>query len=246
MEISLEGRAVVTGAATGIGRATAEAARDAGAEVVAVDRSAEGLASLAGMQTLLVDLSDDHQRAELIAQMHGARYLVNAAGLMRMKNILDFTPKDIRDIYAVNFEAVWDLTSGIGRHMPAGGAIVNLSSVSARLPTTLETAVYASSKAAVISLTRSFAYAFAPQDVRVNTVLPGIINTDMQDHVLAELARLRRTTVEEISTTRMNMVPLNREAQPSECASLICFLLSDLAGYITGQAIVQDGGIVTG
>lgn len=246
MEISLEGLAVVTGAATGIGRATAEAARDAGAEVIAVDRSTEGLASLSGVQTLLVDLSDEHQRADLIAQTHGARYLVNAAGLMRMKNILDFTPKDIRDIYAVNFEAVWDLTSGIGRHMPAGGSIVNLSSVSARLPTTLETAVYASSKAAVISLTRSFAYAFAPQNVRVNTVLPGIINTDMQDQVLAELARLRNISVEEISTTRMNMVPLNREAQPSECASLICFLLSDLAGYITGQAIVQDGGIVTG
>ena len=246
MEISLAGRAVVTGAATGIGRATAEAARDAGAEVIAVDRSAEGLASLSGMQTLTVDLADEGQRAELMAQVRGARYLVNAAGVMRMKSILDFTPQDIRDIYAVNFEAVWDLTSGIGRHMPAGGSIVNLSSVSARLPTTLETAVYASSKAAVVSLTRSFAYAFAPQDVRVNTVLPGIINTDMQDHVLAELARLRGITVEQISTTRLAMVPLHREAQPSECATLICFLLSDLAGYITGQAIVQDGGIVTG
>ena len=246
MEISLDGRAVVTGAATGIGRATAEAARDAGAEVIAVDRSAEGLASLSGMETLTVDLADEAQRAALIAQVRGARYLVNAAGVMRMKHILDFTPQDIRDIYAVNFEAVWDLTSGIGRHMPPGGSIVNLSSVSARLPTTLETAVYASSKAAVVSLTRSFAYAFAPQDVRVNTVLPGIINTDMQDHVLAELARLRGITVEQISSTRLNMVPLHREAQPSECATLICFLLSDLAGYITGQAIVQDGGIVTG
>ena len=157
MEISLDGRAVVTGAATGIGRATAEAARDAGAEVIAVDRSAEGLASLSGMQTLTVDLAHEEQRAELIAQVRGARYLVNAAGVMRMKHILDFTPQDIRDIYAVNFEAVWDLTSGIGRHMPPGGSIVNLSSVSARLPTTLETAVYASSNAAVDSLTRSFA-----------------------------------------------------------------------------------------
>lgn len=246
MEISLSGRAVVTGAATGIGRATAELLAEAGAEVVAVDRNAEGLASLRGMQTVCVDLADDGQRAELIAAFEGVTYLVNAAGMMRMKNIFDFTAQDIRDIYAVNVEAVWELTSGFGQQMPNGGAIVNLSSVSARLPTTLETAVYASSKAAVVCLTRSFAYALAPRNVRVNAILPGIINTEMQGHVLSELARLRDTTVEDISQTRLGMVPLRREAQPSECASLICFLLSDQASYLTGQAIVQDGGIVTG
>ena len=82
--------------------------------------------------------------------------------------------------------------------------------------------------------------------MRVNAILPGIINTEMQDHVLDELARLRGTTVEGISQTRLGMVPLRREAQPSECASLICFLLSEQASYLTGQAIVQDGGIVTG
>lgn len=246
MEIALSGRAVVTGAASGIGRATAEALRDSGAEVLAVDRSAEGLVSLQGMETRCVDLADDAQRAELIEYARGARYLVNAAGVMRMKHILDFDAQDIRAIYAVNVEALWELTSGVGRHMPSGGAIVNLSSVSARLPTTLETAVYASSKAAVISITRSFAYAFAPENVRVNAVLPGIINTDMQNHVLAELARLRGTSVEEVSRLRMQMVPLGREAQPAETAGLVCFLLSDLAAYITGQAITQDGGIVTG
>jgi NAD(P)-dependent dehydrogenase (short-subunit alcohol dehydrogenase family) len=246
MEISLSGRAVVTGAATGIGRASAELLREAGADVVAVDRNAEALAALVGMDTMCVDLADADQRAELIDGCKGARYLVNAAGMMRMKDIFDFTAQDIRDIYAVNVEAVWELTSGLGRHMPEGGAIVNLSSVSARLPTTLETAVYASSKAAVVSLTRSFAYALAPRKVRVNAILPGIINTEMQDQVLSELARLRGTTVEEIARRRLEMVPLGREAAPAECAALICFLLSDTASYLTGQAIVQDGGIVTG
>jgi NAD(P)-dependent dehydrogenase (short-subunit alcohol dehydrogenase family) len=246
MEITLTGRAVITGAASGIGRAVAEAARDAGAEVIAVDRSADGLATLQGVQTRVVDLADERQRLALADEVHGARYLVNAAGMMRMAHILDVTAQDIRDIYAVNVEAVWDLTSRVGRNMSSGGSIVNLSSVSARLPTTLETAVYASSKAAVISITRSFAYAFAPQNVRVNAVLPGIINTEMQDQVLAELARLRSVTVAEISATRLNMVPLHREAQPSECAGLVCFLLSDLSSYMTGQAILQDGGIVTG
>lgn len=246
MEISLSGQAVVTGAATGIGRATAELLREAGADVLAVDRNAEGMADLVGMDTMCVDLADDDQRAALIDGCKGARYLVNAAGMMRMKDIFDFTAQDIRDIYAVNVEAVWELTSGIGRHMTEGGAIVNLSSVSARLPTTLETAVYASSKAAVVSLTRSFAYALAPRKVRVNAILPGIIKTEMQDQVLSELARLRSITVDEIARLRLGMVPLGREAEPAECAALICFLLSDISSYLTGQAIVQDGGIVTG
>jgi len=230
----------------GIGRATAELLSESGADVIAVDRNSEGLATLRGMRTVCMDLADDDQRAELLAEYRGARYLVNAAGMMRMKDIFDFTAQDIRDIYAVNVEAVWDLTSGFGKHMPSDGAIVNLSSVSARLPTTLETAVYASSKAAVVSLTRSFAYALASRNVRVNAVLPGIINTEMQDHVLAELARLRATTIEAISEARLGMVPLHREAEPRECAGLICFLLSEYASYLTGQAIVQDGGIVTG
>ena len=155
MEISLSGRAIVTGAASGIGRATAQLLAEAGAEVVAVDRDGDGLASLSGMQTVCVDLADDAERAELIATFQGVKFLVNAAGMMRMKNIFDFTAQDIRDIYAVNVDAVWELTSGLGQHIPNGGAIVNLSSVSARLPTTLETAVYASSKAAVVSMVQA-------------------------------------------------------------------------------------------
>lgn len=76
---------------------------------------------------------------------------------MRMKKILDFTAQDVRDIYDVNLEALWELTSGLGRHIPNGGAIVNLSSVSARLPAPSDTTVHASSKAAVVYITRSFA-----------------------------------------------------------------------------------------
>ncbi len=130
----LSGIAVVTGAAGGIGRATAMRLRDDGLDVIAVDRNAGGLATLQGVRALVADLASIRDRDAVVAAAAGARYLVNAAGIIRLKNIFDCTVQDIRDIYAVNVEAVWDLVSRIGRTLPTGGAIVNLSSISAKLP----------------------------------------------------------------------------------------------------------------
>lgn len=236
----------MTGAASGIGRATAlRLARD-GVDVIAVDRDAQRLADpeLAGVRTLAVDLATEDGRDAVVAAAGTPTMLVNAAGIIRLKPILDFTVQDVRDIYAVNVEAVWDLCSRIGRVMPSGGAIVNVSSVSAKLPSTQETAVYASSKAAVLSITKSFAYAFAPRNVRVNAVCPGIMDTPMQDLVIARLAEIRGVTPESISDGRQATVPLGRGAHPDECAGLIAFLLSDEAAYMTGQGINQTGGLV--
>lgn len=238
--------AVVTGAASGIGRATAlRLARD-GVDVLAVDRDGTRLAEgeLASLRSLAVDLATETGRDAVVAAASGATMLVNAAGLIRLKDILDFTVQDIRDIYAVNVEAVWDLCSRIGRDMPSGGAIVNVSSVSAKAPVTPETGVYASSKAAVVSITKSFAYAYAPRNVRVNAVCPGIMDTPMQELVIARLAEIRGVTTQSISDGRQGTVPLGRGAHPDECAGLIAFLLSDEASYMTGQAINQTGGMV--
>ena len=238
--------AVVTGAASGIGRATALRLSRDGADVIAVDRDEAGLAGadLAGVRTLVAGLSTDAGRDAVVDAAGAADMLVNAAGFIRLKPLLDFTVQDVRDIYAVNVEAVWDLCSRIGRVMPGGGAIVNVSSVSAKLPSTQETAVYASSKAAVLSITKSFAYAFASRNVRVNAICPGIMDTPMQDLVIAKLAEIRGVTPEHIADVRMATVPLGRGAHPDECAGLIAFLLSDEAGYMTGQAINQTGGMV--
>jgi NAD(P)-dependent dehydrogenase (short-subunit alcohol dehydrogenase family) len=239
-------RAVVTGAASGIGQAVAHRLLREGAAVIAADRDASGLEPVvaAGATPFVGDLSRDADRDRLVDAGAGVDYLVNAAGIIRLKPILEFTVQDIRDIYAINVEATWDLVSRIGRTMPAGGAIVNLSSSSAKLATTTEAAVYASSKTAVLSITRSFAYAFAPQGVRVNAICPGIIDTPMQDKVLADVAAKRGLTVEELSTARNKTVPLGRAASAGECAGAIWFLLSDEAGYMTGQAINYTGGLV--
>jgi NAD(P)-dependent dehydrogenase (short-subunit alcohol dehydrogenase family) len=239
-------RAIVTGAASGIGLAVARRLLREGATVLAVDVNAEGLRAIAaeGADVLVANLARPEDRDRVTAAGAGAHYLVNAAGIIRLKPIFELTLQDFHDIYAVNVEATWDLCQRIGPLLAPGGAIVNLSSSSAKLATTTEAAIYASSKAAVLSITRSFAYALASRPVRVNAICPGIIDTPMQDAVLARVAAARGTTVEELAAARNASVPLGRSASADECAGAIWFLLSDEAAYMTGQAVNFTGGLV--
>lgn len=241
-----QSRALVTGAASGIGLAVCRRLLREGVAVVAVDRNEAGLAPLAesGASTLIADLAEVADRDRVIAAGEGVDYLVNAAGIIRLRPITEFTVQDWRDIYAVNAEAVFFLCQGIGPLMAAGGAIVNLSSSSAKLATTTEAAIYASSKAAVLSITRSFAYALADRPVRVNAICPGIVDTPMQDRVLEEVARARGTTPAALSEARNRMVPLGRASSADECAALVWFLCSAESAYMTGQAINFTGGLV--
>jgi NAD(P)-dependent dehydrogenase (short-subunit alcohol dehydrogenase family) len=240
-------RAVVTGAASGIGRAAAERLMREGVSVLAVDRDAARLESLgkAGASILVADLASEDDREQVVAAGDGADYLVNSAGIIRIKPILEFTVDDWREIFAVNAEAVFFLCQQLGSRLRDGGAIVNLSSSSAKLATTVEVAIYAASKTTVTSITRSFAYAYAPRRIRVNAICPGIVDTPMQDRVLAEVAPLRGQTAEKLSEIRTAQVPLARGSTAAECAGLIWFLLSDEAGYMTGQSINFSGGLIT-
>jgi NAD(P)-dependent dehydrogenase (short-subunit alcohol dehydrogenase family) len=236
---SIKGKiAVVTGASGGIGRATAERLRDEGMRVIGVDINGDGLKVVPGIEHVVADLSNDEGRAK------GAHTLVNAAGLMRVKKITDFTTQDIRDVYAVNVEAPWYLMSHLGRTMVDYGSIVNISSISARLTATQEAAIYASSKTALLAMTRSWAYALAPRGINVNAILPGIVDTPMQDHVLQKLSEIRGIPLETLTSKRLETVPLGRSSRPEETANFVYFLISDEAKYITGQSLGQDGGIV--
>lgn len=238
--------AVVTGAASGIGQAAARRLRAEGLDVLAVDLAGQRLEAMAeeGFRVLGADLSLQAGRDLVVDAAGEARALVNSAGIIRLKPILEFTPKDIREIYAVNVDAVWDLTSRIGRSMARGGSIVNLSSSSAKYAATTEAAVYASSKAAVLSITRSFAYAFGPSGVRVNALCPGIIDTPMQEEVVSRAAQARGVTAEDLSRDRLAAIPLGRSSSPGECANLIWFLISDESAYMTGQGVNFTGGMI--
>jgi len=236
--------AVVTGASSGICRAVAERLRDEGMRVIGVDINGEKLAQVSGIEPLVVDLSNDQGRAEVVKAGKGAHALINGAALIRLKKIRDFTTQDIRDIYAVNVEAPWYLMSHLSEVMADGGSIVNLSSVSARLTVTPETAIYASSKTALLAMTRSWAHVLAPRNINVNAVLPGITDTPMQEHVLHRLSELREVPYSQLEADRLNGIPMKRAANPAEIAGLIHFLITDEAKYITGQALSQDGGSV--
>ena len=240
-------RALVTGAASGIGAGAARRLLRGGVEVIATDIDGQGLAALSelGAVTLAADLVEPDNRAQIIDAATGVDYLVQGAGTIRLLPIEKITVDDWRSVFAVNAEAMFFLCQGIGATMPAGGAIVNLSSSSAKLANTTEAAVYAASKAAVLSITRSFAYSLAPIPVRVNAICPGIIDTPMQDAVLKQVSAIRGITPQQLSDLRETSVPLGRGASPAEIAELIWFLLSDGAGYMTGQAVNFDGGLVT-
>ena len=238
-------RAAVTGAAGGIGRAVAELLLERGAAVVAADVSSEGLAPLAaaGAETVTSDLATAAGRAALVQATGSCDHLVIAHGIVRTKPIEETGEEDWDAILAVNAKAPYFLCKDFGPLLADGGSIVTVSSVSARSAGSLEQSVYCASKAALSSITRSFAYAYASRGIRVNAVLPGIVDTPMQERFLAGAARARGSTPEAVHEARLKLVPLGRTSPPRECAETILWLLSPAAGYLTGQQIAADGGL---
>jgi NAD(P)-dependent dehydrogenase (short-subunit alcohol dehydrogenase family) len=242
--------AVVTGAGSGIGRAVTERLLADGTSVLAVDirdRACDELKA-AGAHFLQADVATESGRADIIAAATaGARdcdYLVNAAGVIHVARPLEVALEDWRHVFAVNVEGLYFLCQGIARIMNSPGAIVNFSSSSAKLATTIEVAPYAATKAAVLSITRSLAYTLAPRQIRVNAICPGIIDTPMERLVLEEVGAIRGTSAELLSSARDASVPLGRGATARECAAAVAFLLSDDAGYMTGEAMNFSGGQV--
>ena len=146
-------------------------------------------------------------------------HLVVAHGIVRPKPIAETTEEDWDAIVGVNAKAVYFLCKEFGPLLADGGSIVTLSSVSARSAASQEQSVYCASKAAVSSITRSFAHAYAARGIRVNTVLPGIVDTPMQERFLEAAARARGTTPEELHAARLlKLRHLGRTSPPRECA----------------------------
>ncbi len=240
-------KVTVTGAASGIGKATVLKLLDMGAEVVAVDLSNSNLDYLRNSkgEKLFADVADQDSRNVIIERSVGFDGLVNAAGKIETKNLTEYSISDIRELFMVNFESAWDLTSKIGATMPAGGSIVNLSSAGAKVVTNSNVGPYAATKAAILSMTRTFSFEFASRGIRVNAICPGLIETPMQDKVNNSLSTSQGIPLQEIIEKRVEMIPMKRFGTSAECADIIIFLLSHNSSYITGQSLNATGGWIT-
>ena len=242
----LKGKNVlVTGGASGIGRATATRFLEEGCAVCVLDRSAEALSQVAReLPKLSAAIEADVSRfgqveaamAEAINRMGSIDVLINNAGISIRHDFLDITPEEFDKVLGVNLKGVFYVAQTAARHMVEKGSGVILNTASTAGTTGYpHYADYSASKGGVIALTLSMALELAPV-VRVNAISPGYVLTPMQraEYTDAMLAEVNRK------------IPLGRHAKPGEIAALFAFLASDDAGFASGQVHVMDGAETTG
>ena len=245
---SLKGQvALVTGSTMGIGEATARTLARAGAHVVVSSRKqpdcdrvaaelrAEGL-SAEGMACHIGRMEDIAAMAEHLRTRHGRLdALVNNAVLSPLRSIADTDVGLFTKTVEVDLRGYWYLSAEAAKLMAGrGGSIVNLASVAALHPDQ-GLALYSTLKTALIGLSRSFALEYGPQGVRVNTLLPGLIQTKLADkYDPAQQARVIERT------------PLRRLGTPEDIANAVWYLCSPAAAFVTGASLVADGGLSVG
>jgi NAD(P)-dependent dehydrogenase (short-subunit alcohol dehydrogenase family) len=244
---------LVTGGAGGLGLSCARTFADHGATVVLADlassRLDDAVAGLPGNAAALpVDLSDLAVCSELptlacaAAGASSLDVLVNAVGIMRTQPIADLTPQHWARTLTINLNGVFATTQAAAARMLPGSSVINLSSVAGRSGRA-NAADYAASKAALLSFTKSAALAYGPA-VRVNAVCPGVFLTDMWAGIMADRdAEFGAGAGQRYLDELADKTALGRVGQPTELAGVVAFLASDLAAFITGQAINVDGGL---
>jgi glucose 1-dehydrogenase len=239
--------AAITGAARGIGKACAKRFLDDGVKVVISDVDADGLAATAAelgrSDALRTVVGNVAKRADVdrlvttaVKEFGRLDIMVNNAGVARNRDILEISEEEFDDVIAINLKGAFFGVQAAAKQMISqggGGVIINMSSVNALLaiPTL---ATYAISKGGMKQLTSVAAVALAPHNIRVVAVGPGTILTDM---VASSIY-----TSEDARKTVMSRTPAGRGGEPGEVASVVAFLASDDASYITGQTIYPDGG----
>jgi D-sorbitol dehydrogenase (acceptor) len=247
----LDGKvALVTGGARGIGRAICEAMAEAGARVAVADLlmdEAQQTAKAVGGIGLAMDVTKFDDLAQQVDgvedQMGGIDILVNNAGIFNMASLDKITPEDYRRQYDVNLGGTLFACQAVVPAMKrrGGGSIINFSSQAGRRGEP-NIAIYCSTKAAVISVTQSLALELAGDNIRVNAVAPGVIDTPMWDVVDAQFAEYENKPLGQKKREVGEAVPLGRMGDPRDVAAPCVFLASDAARYITAQTLNVDGG----
>ncbi len=247
----LEGKvAIVTGGARGIGKAICEAYAAAGANVVVADlREDDARATAQGIDGMAVamDVSNVSSIQAAVAQVEeklgGVDILVNNAGIFNMASIDKVTHDDYRKQYDVNVAGTIFAIQAVVPSMRkrGGGAIVNFASQAGRRGEP-NIVLYCSTKAAVISITQSMALELAKDNIRVNAIAPGVVDTPMWDVVDAQFAEYENKPKGQKKREVGEAVPLGRMGDPRDVADPCVFLAADEARYITAQTLNVDGG----
>jgi meso-butanediol dehydrogenase/(S,S)-butanediol dehydrogenase/diacetyl reductase len=221
---------VVTGAASGLGLAIAQAAEAEGAVITALDRVASPF-----KDGRICDIADEEQVKNALGHLERVDAVVNSAGIARRAKVDETDMADYDAVMAVNVRGIFLVSKYTLPRMKAhGGAIVHISSGVATTGTR-NRAAYSASKGAIVALTRNMALDYAGDNVRVNCLCPGFVNTPL----LANLPPERRARLTALH-------PLGRMGEPSDIAHMTLFLISDQASWITGQSIAVDGGYNVG
>lgn len=243
----LKGRtALITGAATGMGRATAELFASEGGYVIAFGLGGAMLDAVAATVKGIAVHGDVTRPADIARAIEACGgYLdivVNAAGLLVEDEPETIDDRDWERVFAVNVTgamAVCRATLPLLKRR--GGAVVNIASVGA-FNASGQNAAYSASKAALVSYTRSLAYAHGPDGIRANAVAPGWVRTPMSEHEMQSAAKVNGTTPTEEFDRLAARIALRRVADPAEIAACCLFLASDEASFVTGAVLVADGG----
>ncbi|TRW43852.1 3-hydroxybutyrate dehydrogenase [Georgenia yuyongxinii] len=237
-------RAVVTGAASGIGAAVARRLAAAGAQVVVCDRDEEGAGSLAAElagEAWVVDLSDTGSLADLVLE---ADVLVNNAGIQHIAPVQDFPPDRFSLILRLMLEAPFLLARATLPHMYARGwgRLIHISSAHGLRASAFKSA-YVSAKHGLEGLSKVLSLEGAPHGVTSNCVNPGYVRTPLVERQISDQARAHGLSQDEvISSVMLKNSAIKRLLEPPEVATAVAYLCSEDAGFVTGSNIVLDGG----
>ena len=243
-------RLLVTGGASGLGRAVALGAAERGAKVVVADidrAGAEAVAQSCGGHALAVDLIKNPEQAidDGARLLGGLDVLVNNAGYGASEAFLEMKSETWDRTLGLNVKALALGCAAAGRIMvrQKSGRIVNITSPASRMALPNYTA-YAASKAAVDAITRAAAVALAPHGIRVNSVAPGMMDTPMQRSTEEDLARIEhRADIEQFLAERTARIPVGRRIAPDEVARMVLWLAFDAPDYITAERLNMSGGL---
>jgi NAD(P)-dependent dehydrogenase (short-subunit alcohol dehydrogenase family) len=246
--------AVVTGAASGIGRAIALGFAREGAQVAVLDVNGEGAAKTAAeigaaggkAQAFTLDVSDRNAcrtvAADVASRVGPVSILINNAGINRRNAFVgdaDALLKDWQDIMAVNLNGVFNVTHAfLGALRASKGRIVNIASIQSFMHVrTPNSPAYTTSKHGVLGFTRALAAELGKEGVRVNAIGPGFIETPLNEKV--------RQTNPDLVKVFLDHTPLGRAGKPEDIVGPAIFLASDLSAYVTGSIVMADGGYRT-